>query len=70
MHPTITFDLARQESARRLEDAEIARARARILTARHAADATRRPPHRERAALPLLLAGLLSGSFSGTVAAG
>lgn len=68
VHPTMTHELARQENARRLEEAAIARARARVTAARHASDATRRPPHTERVALPLVLAGLFAGSYSGAVA--
>ncbi|WP_273651641.1 hypothetical protein [Cellulomonas fimi] len=68
MHPTMTYELARQENARRLEEATIARARARVTAARRASDASRRPPHTERVALPLVLAGLFSGSWSGAVA--
>ena len=67
MHPTMTYELARQENARRLEDATIARARARVVTARHQSDATRRPPHTQRVALPLALAGLFFGPLSGPV---
>ncbi|GCE78254.1 hypothetical protein [Cellulomonas biazotea] len=62
MHPTITFELARQDNARRLEEAQIIRARARVQTTRHASDATRRPPHTQRSALPVLLAGVFAGT--------
>jgi len=63
MHPTMTFELARQDAAARLEHAETMRSRARILRARHASDASRRPPDPQRVTLP---SWLLAGTTAGT----
>ncbi|GAA3813296.1 hypothetical protein [Cellulomonas soli] len=53
MHPTLTFDLIRQDHERRLAEAAIERANTRGRAARQPSDASRRPPSRTWASILL-----------------